>query len=285
MDDLTRYFIATSRYLQYLMHSEENETDAPQYAASRSDDSDMSKTKSDKDKSKEEIEHYLDDLKKSFRANLKESKFVLEIVGAALLAIYTGFTIAMYFANKKSADAAKSAADTAKDSLVISQRTYLTAGYPTIELDKKIISFQIINSGHIPSSATQVITYEGTWNPPTQTVGATEPQFNVERHKQINTIPAVVPTTAGPSPISIGVTVPEISKERLMLNGTQLVLIVGTITYDAGFEEVKGQRVPFCIQTVYQTLAKSVYLIPCDPNVYLPRMESADWNGRTPTYP
>jgi hypothetical protein len=41
----------------------------------------------------------------------------VELVGVCLLAIYTGFTIAMYFANKRAADAAKSAAETASGTL------------------------------------------------------------------------------------------------------------------------------------------------------------------------
>jgi uncharacterized protein YpmB len=43
-----------------------------------------------------------------------KAKTATEIFGIILLAIYTGFTVLMYCANKKAADAAKSAADTAQ---------------------------------------------------------------------------------------------------------------------------------------------------------------------------
>jgi len=220
---------------------------------------------------------------KQEKTSLEKFKDWAEILGIVLLFVYTLYTIKMYRANRDAADAAKSAADTAKNSLVISQRAYLTGLYPITDYDKKIISFQILNSGHIPSSRAQVVIYEVTWNPPKPTVGETGPEYVVERHKQINNIPAVVPTSAGPSPISIAVIVPEMSKDRL-LKGTQLILIVADIAYDAGFEEVKGQRSEVCIQTVYQTIAKSVFLIPCDPNKYLPGMESADWTGKTTVF-
>src|SRR5208337_301423 len=41
----------------------------------------------------------------------------VELGGVGLLAVYTAFTIAMYFANKKSADAAQVAAKAAKETL------------------------------------------------------------------------------------------------------------------------------------------------------------------------
>lgn len=44
-------------------------------------------------------------------------KRYLEISGVVLLAIYTGFTIRMYYANRDAANAATSAAKTAKDTL------------------------------------------------------------------------------------------------------------------------------------------------------------------------
>ncbi len=53
-----------------------------------------------------------------------KSKRWVELAGILLLALYTGFTIAMYFANRKSADAAKSAADTAAKALKDSEDSF-----------------------------------------------------------------------------------------------------------------------------------------------------------------
>ena len=52
-------------------------------------------------------------------------KPVLEIAGIGLLAVYTAYTIRMYRANKQSADAATQAADTAHDTLVLSERPWV----------------------------------------------------------------------------------------------------------------------------------------------------------------
>lgn len=52
-------------------------------------------------------------------------KFRVELIGAFVLVIYTAFTILMWRANKKSADAAKSAADTAREQLELSERPWI----------------------------------------------------------------------------------------------------------------------------------------------------------------
>src|SRR5437879_5870544 len=49
----------------------------------------------------------------------------IECVGIVLLAVYTGFTIAMYFANNKAANAARDSANTARDYLVVSERPWV----------------------------------------------------------------------------------------------------------------------------------------------------------------
>jgi len=70
-----------------------------------------------------------------------EWKPLVEISGLILLAAYTGFTILMYFSNKKSADAAKSAADTAAQQgafLEVSQRPWIEVTSPSISQQQTI---------------------------------------------------------------------------------------------------------------------------------------------------
>jgi hypothetical protein len=57
----------------------------------------------------------------------------LEIAGFCVLVVYAIFTGLMYCANKKAADAAKSAADTAHDSLVLSERPWIKIGHRIVE--------------------------------------------------------------------------------------------------------------------------------------------------------
>src|SRR5262249_14943193 len=83
----------------------------------------MQDTNPREDKSTEEMESYLNDLKKSLRNHTRDAKFLLEMFGAFVVLVYTGFTIAMYCANRDAADAAKSAADTAKESADLTKRT------------------------------------------------------------------------------------------------------------------------------------------------------------------
>src|SRR5438876_4919407 len=52
----------------------------------------------------------------------KKTKPFLEIAGVVLLAVYTAYTIKMYYANKEAADAAASAAATAAEALNQSRR-------------------------------------------------------------------------------------------------------------------------------------------------------------------
>lgn len=56
-----------------------------------------------------------------------DPKTVLEAVGLFVLIVYTVFTGLMWWANKKSADAANSAAKTARDTLIATDRPWLTA--------------------------------------------------------------------------------------------------------------------------------------------------------------
>jgi hypothetical protein len=62
-----------------------------------------------------------------------------EILGIILLAIYTGYTIKMYCANKKAADAAKSAADTAHDAFVKGTRPWLGVDGPLVITSAPVI--------------------------------------------------------------------------------------------------------------------------------------------------
>lgn len=59
-----------------------------------------------------EREHNFDEFVKIFKAKLRKPKFVLEVAGFVVLSIYAGFTIAMFFATKKAANAASDSAAT-----------------------------------------------------------------------------------------------------------------------------------------------------------------------------
>src|SRR5579864_4051262 len=96
-------------------------------------------------------------------------KDYVELVGIALLAIYTAFTILMYCANKKAADAAKDAANSARDAvelsrktLIIDQRAWVKVDFPhnQLLLDKlqKNLSVTVVasNIGKTPATSIQI---------------------------------------------------------------------------------------------------------------------------------
>jgi hypothetical protein len=65
-----------------------------------------------------------------------KTKPFVELVGVLLLLVYTIYTIKMYHANKKSADAAKSAAETARDALIVDHRPWIgpDTGFPSVKV-------------------------------------------------------------------------------------------------------------------------------------------------------
>jgi hypothetical protein len=105
----------------------------------------------------------LDDFKDRLLKEFRKPKFVLEVAGLVVLGVYAGFTIAMYFANKKSADAAKSAANTAASQLELAERPWVDASMATdgpfnfVENGVRVpFKFQLLNTGHTPASATRI---------------------------------------------------------------------------------------------------------------------------------
>jgi hypothetical protein len=66
----------------------------------------MDESEPRKDKSTAEIETYLQELKAEFSKSIRPPKFLLEIVGFIVLCVYAFFTLGIYCANQKAADAA-----------------------------------------------------------------------------------------------------------------------------------------------------------------------------------
>lgn len=86
-------------------------------------------------------------------------KIGLEIAGFAVICVYAAYTIKIYCANQKSADAAKSAADTAASQLELTQRPWVfvkdakVASPLTFDKDGAHVTFEITihNSGLTPA--------------------------------------------------------------------------------------------------------------------------------------
>jgi len=212
---------------------------------------------------------------KSFWDNVKTGA---EILGIVLLGIYTGYTIKMYYANKEAADAAKSAAETAKDALHISQRAYLTDGASSINFPTKSITIPIINSGHIPSGALEVVVHETTVNIPVPMTGDIDLRAAIERHWGRYKFQSIPPGW----PIAIAIPVPQMSDVYLN-SGQQTVILAGFIAYNDGFPGTAEQNWPFCQRTTYQTVMKRFFIGPCRPgDDTLHKLESLDGYPNNP---
>jgi hypothetical protein len=114
----------------------------------------MEKSHSTKSKA---IENCLDYYELRIKRSLRDPKFALEIAGFVVLTIYAGFTIAMYFANRDAANAAKKASDVAEQTLIITERPWIkvegvVATSPLIFLPNGRasinLSFHLRNIGH-----------------------------------------------------------------------------------------------------------------------------------------
>lgn len=186
-------------------------------------------------------------------------------------------------AAKTTAGAAQSAAITAKDTLHISERAYIGQTFQPLDYDKSLLTMNIINSGRIPSGKVDIISYEATFNVPHITLEGEQTGFEyiVERHKGITHLDVVPP---GSPVLSATFPIPQMARERLG-NGTQMVMVIGAITYNDGFPKSPSQTFPFCAHTIYQTVAKTVYIAPCNATTELPKFEAMDWNGLTSEYP
>jgi hypothetical protein len=89
--------------------------------------------------------------------------FGLELLGLIVLCIYAAYTIKIYCANKKAADAAKSAADTAASQLELAERPWIDAN---ISIDGPFefnvnganvhLKFTLRNTGHSPAQSINI---------------------------------------------------------------------------------------------------------------------------------
>jgi hypothetical protein len=178
------------------------------------------------------------------------------------------------------AGAAKSAADTARDALQISERAYLAAGIPFLEAG--FVNIPILNTGHIPSGKGILIIHEATLIVDPRHLGIlTKP---AEQHRRSHTVENVPPNL----PMSVDVPLPIFSAEEFN-GGRQQIVIAGTLTYNDGFAATKDQLWKFCDIGQFSDLSRKVEWMPCDPEDALTRLTYGDhypqgeYQGTQPT--
>ncbi len=111
----------------------------------------------------DETENCLDNFKQRFEKKIQDPKFALELAGFIVLCIYAFFTLLMYCANKKAADAAKKSADISEATLVASNRPWVSGSFeiskpPSIQGNTVELEYiaTLKNSGHAPATNVEI---------------------------------------------------------------------------------------------------------------------------------
>ena len=188
------------------------------------------------------------------------------VIAASIYAGIAGLTwweiYKQYTKIEESADAAKRAADTARDALHISERAYLADGAPSINFPTKSVTIPFPNSGHIPSGAVQIVIHEATINVATPTAADIDLRTAIERHWGRYNFQSIPPAPV--YPIAVAVPVPQMS-EALLDSGRQTILLAGFIAYNDGFPDTTQQQWFFCQRTSFQNVMNRFFIGPCKP--------------------
>lgn len=168
-------------------------------------------------------------------------------------------------ASQRGANSAQSAADTASETLRISQRAYITTGVPVLIGNIATISLQ--NIGHIPSGIVNTVLHEQVAASTSSEPGSVGTM--TEQHWE----EAKVMSVATGSPFQLNVSVPNMDVAKTS-SGSQYVSIAGTINFDDGFPEDGKQYWYFCWQT--NLIAGQVAWGACDPIESIEKMRKGD---------
>ena len=178
-------------------------------------------------------------------------KPLVEIIGIVLLAIYTGYTIKMYRANRDAANAAKDAAKTSGDTFSFTQRQFRMEQRPYLSPTPRG-AFEIVRNGQKTTSAVAVI--DGVYHVLVAVDIQNQGRSPAIDTKHTNTGYIVGPlekatdaamkyrpdySNAAPSVITMNNTVTPISKEvtlskdqyQMLREGTLAFYIVGGVQY------------------------------------------------------
>jgi hypothetical protein len=158
----------------------------------------------------------------------------------------------------RSAAAAKSAADTARDALHISEKAYIITYSPTFDAEAHVITMNLSNAGRIPAGKVRIEAHVGTYTNQLAT-GAYNSARPTEIHWQSFELPSFPP---GP-PSLVTIPAPQMSAELLNAR-RQMVLLAGYVIYNDGFPNTPDVRLPFCFRTIFFAATKGVSVIPCD---------------------
>lgn len=167
--------------------------------------------------------------------------------------------------------AAKSAADTSKEALHISERAYITTGAPTLNMDTRVVAIPVVNTGHIPSGGVKMVVHEATIdvNPEDDSRQIVPTEQHWQHYNQSS-----IPTIGGIS-YAINTPVPGLITDK-MNDGHQQIIIAGSISYNDGFPDRPEQAWLFCVAGLYFQKMKRIDWTPCDAQMYIKQLTVGD---------
>jgi len=186
-----------------------------------------------------------------------------------VVTVYALLTAVISWQSVRSANAAKSAADTAKDALHVSERAYISIGIPHLDVEKKTMYVPLVNSGHIPSGPVTAIIHEITLEAdPSIPKGENGPvEWEWESFHQ-NRLDSGVP-------LPLHAVFPRLYEPSLD-TGEQVLMVIGSIEYNDGFADTPKISVPFCFKTLYFTAQKELIIDPCNADELIGKVKALD---------
>ncbi len=172
-------------------------------------------------------------------------------------------------ASKQSARAAESVADTAVNTLHVTERAYIAIDDPTIDVQQKAVTLAVFNVGHIASGAVGIVVHQAIANVPD--ILAPVPIDRAIGIWQMHRFQSAIPGKH----LSIFNPFPTMRPEDLN-SGHQAIYIAGTITANDGFFNTLPQIGTFCFSTKFIPSLGHVELSPYDAASLLPLLEKVD---------
>ena len=172
---------------------------------------------------------------------------------------------------RAAANAAKRAADTAKEALHVSDRAYIVTGAPILHLDTDVVETPVSNTGHIPSGRLRAVVHEATLDvvplAPSRLIHPTEQHW---KHYDVQPMPPSNGTT-----YAINTPVQAVVASKIN-DGHQQIIIAGSITYNDGFPDTPEQTWLFCNVGTYFEKLQKVQWETCDPATYIKQLTTGD---------
>lgn len=172
------------------------------------------------------------------------------------------------------ANAAKSAGETAKEALHISERAYLTLGFPVNDFQNDRIEVAILNGGHIPSGPVTIIVHEATFAIKNITENFIPLSDLIEAHWQ-TLADSSIPVVQNGSIYQVEIHFPKLVQADLNA-GKQAITALVVMTYNDGFPGTHDQSWTFCDRSTFAATQKLLTMRPCDPNQIMRTLLTAD---------